>query len=58
MNAIVENGSAREGTTIELRLASVPETVGAMRAFALVKFARSDQPPAPIMVDEEKKFLI
>jgi hypothetical protein len=39
MNVIVENGYAREVTTIELRLASVPETAGAVRAFALVKFA-------------------
>jgi hypothetical protein len=58
MNVIVENGYAREGTTIELRLASVSETAGAMRAFALVKFARSDLLPAPSMVDEERKFLI
>ena len=58
MNAIVENGYVREGTTIELRLASVPETAGATRAFALVKFARSDLLPAPSMVDQERKFLI
>ncbi|KAA0998787.1 hypothetical protein FVF58_43150 [Paraburkholderia panacisoli] len=58
MNVIVENGYAHEGTTIELRLASVPETAGAMRAFALVKFTRSDLLPAPGMVDEERKCLI
>ncbi|CAD6551814.1 hypothetical protein LMG28727_05296 [Paraburkholderia kirstenboschensis] len=58
MNVIVENGHAREGRTIELRLASVPETKGAMRAFALVKFARSDLLPAPSMADEARKFLV
>jgi hypothetical protein len=58
MNVIVENGYAREGTTIELRLASVPETAAAMRAFALVKFACCDLLPAPSMVDEERKCLI
>ncbi|MFP3613134.1 hypothetical protein SB778_23805 [Paraburkholderia sp. SIMBA_050] len=58
MNVIAENGYAREGATIELRLASMPETAGAMRAFALVRFARVDLLPAPSMADEERKFLV
>lgn len=36
MNVVVENEHAREGITIELSLASRPETAGAIRAFALV----------------------
>jgi len=58
MNVIAQNGYAREGATIELRLASMPETAGAMRAFALVRFARVDLLPAPSMADEERKFLV
>ena len=53
MNVVLEEGGAPKGTELEFQVARLPGvTPPEMRAFALVRFARANLPPAGLRFDE------
>jgi hypothetical protein len=58
MNVVVEQRDARPATQIELRIARVPASVAAMRAFSLVRFRRDDLLPAGDMITRARRLVM
>lgn len=58
MNVVVNDGDARAAQEVEIRIAHLPATPNAIRAFSLVRFKRGDLLPARDMLKEAGRLLI
>lgn len=57
MNVVVEGEGAQEGEELEFRIASVPTMPPRIRAFSLIRFARTSMLPQRNMFDEAEQLL-
>lgn len=58
MNVVLEDNDPAKGEEIEFRLARLPADPGTWRAFALVRFSRSDLLPPSSMQEEARHLVI
>jgi hypothetical protein len=58
MNVVVEEGGARPGEDLDFRVARIPATPSETRAFAIVRFVRTDLPPAGRLFDDAHRLLV
>jgi hypothetical protein len=57
MMNVVQEGETKGGSDIEFHFVRVPGVTPQMRAFALVRFRRSDQPPGGLQIDAAMRAL-
>ncbi|QBR00267.1 hypothetical protein [Paraburkholderia pallida] len=58
MNVVIEHGAPGGGAEIVFPLAHLPASPQGVRAFSLIRFARSDLMPLPRVLDEDSRFVI
>ncbi|HKT96774.1 MAG TPA: hypothetical protein VJS30_09590 [Paraburkholderia sp.] len=58
MNVVIEPGAAGNGAEIVFPLAHLPASPQGVRAFSLIRFARTDLLPLPTVLDEDGRFVI
>lgn len=58
MNVVIEPGAAGHGAEIVFPLAHLPASPQGVRAFSLIRFARSDLMPLLKVLDEDSRFVI
>lgn len=57
MNVVLEGNSTQDGDEFEFHIARIPTTPPRVRAFSLIRFARTDLLPAKSMLDEANRLL-
>lgn len=58
MNIVIERDARGNGAEIAFPLARLPASPQGVRAFSLIRFARSDLMPLPKVLDEDSRFII
>lgn len=58
MNVVIEHDAPGSSAQIEFPLAHLPASPQGVRAFSLIRFARADLMPRPLLLDGDSRFVI